>query len=138
MIRSTAIQQPKLAHIVTKKQPKGFEMTKYETWQDLRKQVKVARSERDAQQSAITKCEWNNPEKACITVFQIQSIGVPTENQSDSNFSMRHCDEFYKPCENKTCPMYPQYREYQEAETVLQGLKKARNKAFWNMFVRSK
>ena len=28
--------------------------------------------------------------------------------------------------------------KYEEAEVVLQGLKKARNKAFWNMFTRSK
>ena len=113
-------------------------MTKYEIWQDLRKQVKVARAERDTQQAAITKCEWNDPEKACITVFQVQSIGVPNENLSDSNFSIRHCDEFCKPCEDKSCPMYSMNREYEEAETVLQGLKRARNKAFWDMFVRSK
>lgn len=113
-------------------------MTKYEIWQDLRKQVKAARAERDTQQAAITKCEWNNPEKACIIVFQVQSIGVPNENLSDSNFSIRHCDEFYKPCKNESCPMYPMNREYEEAEVVLQGLKRARNKAFWNMFIRSK
>lgn len=113
-------------------------MTKYEIWQDLKKQVKVARSERDAKQAVITKCEWNNPEKACVTVFQVQSIGVPSENLSDSNFSLRYCGEFGKPCENKTCPMYPANREYEEAEIVLQGLKRARNKAFWNMFTRSK
>lgn len=108
-------------------------MTKYEIWQDLRKQVKVARAERDTQQAAITKCEWNNPEKSCITVFQVQSVGVPNENSSDSNFSIRHCNEFYKPCENKSCPMYPMNREYEEAETVFQGLKRARRKAFLDM-----
>ena len=113
-------------------------MTKYEIWQDLRKQVKIARSERDTQQATITKCEWNNPEKSCIKVFQVQSVGVPNENLSDCNFSLRYCDEFGKPCENKACPMYPANREYEEAEIVLQGLKKARNKAFWNMFTRSK
>ncbi len=113
-------------------------MTKYEIWQDLRKQVKVARSERDAQQAAITKCEWINPEKSCITVFQVKHIGVSNENLSDCNFSLRYCCEFGKPCENKTCPMYLANRKYEEAEIVLKGLKKARNKAFWNMFVRSK
>ena len=113
-------------------------MTKYEIWQDLRKQVKVARAERNTQQAAITKCEWNDPEKSCITVFQIQSIGVPNKNLSDSDFSIRHCDEFYKPCKNQTCPMHKQYDELQEAEAVLKGLKRARNKAFWDMFVRSK
>lgn len=120
------------------KQPKGLEMTKYEIWQDLRKQVKVARSERDIQQAAITRCEWNNLEKSCITVFQVKSIDVPNENLSDSNFSLRYCGEFGKPCENKACPMYLANRKYEEAEVVLQGLKKARNKAFWNMFTRSK
>lgn len=114
------------------------EMTKKEIWQDLRKQVKVARSDRDVKQAAITKCEWNDTNKSCITVFQVHSIGVPNENLSDSDFSTRHCDEFYKPCKNQTCPMRKQYEEYQEAEAVLQGLKRARNKAFWNMFVRSK
>ena len=34
--------------------------------------------------------------------------------------------------------MYLANREYEEAEIVLQGLKRARNKAFWDMFVRSK
>ena len=120
------------------KQPKGLEMTKYEIWQDLRKQVKVARSERDIQQATITTCEWNNLEKSCITVFQVKSINVPNENLSDSNFSLRYCSEFGKPCENKTCPMYLANRKYEEAEIILQGLKKARNKAFWNIFVRSK
>ena len=113
-------------------------MTKYEIWKDLRKQVKVARSERDIQQAAITKCEWNNLEKSCITVFQVKSIDVPNENLSDSNFLLRYCGEFGKPCENKACPMYLANRKYEEAEIVLQGLKKARNKAFWNMFTRSK
>lgn len=113
-------------------------MTKYEIWQDLRKQVKVARAERDTQQAAITKCEWNDPEKACITVFQVQSIGVPNENQSNDEFSTRHCDKFYIPCDDETCPMRKQYDELQEAEAVLQGLKRARNKAFWDMFVRGK
>lgn len=113
-------------------------MTKYEIWKDLRKQVKVARSERDIQQAAITKCEWNNLEKSCITVFQVKSIDVPNENLLDSNFLLKYCSEFGKPCENKTCPMYLANRKYEEAEIVLQGLKKARNKAFWNMFTRSK
>lgn len=113
------------------------EMTKKEIWQDLRKQVKVARSDRDTKQAAITKCEWNDPSKSCITVFQVQSIGTPNENLSNVDFSTRHCGEFYKPCK-QNCPMYNQYREYQEAEAVLQGLKRARNKAFWDMFVRSK
>jgi len=66
------------------------EMTKKEIWKDLRKQVKVARSERDTQQATITKCEWNDPEKSCITVFQVQSVGVPNENLSDCNFSLRY------------------------------------------------
>ena len=113
-------------------------MTKYEIWQDLRKQVKVARSERDIQQAAITKCEWNNPEKACIKVFHVQSIVVSNGNLSDSNFLLRYCGEFGKPCENKACLMYLANRKYEEAEIVLRGLKKARNKAFWNIFVRSK
>ena len=112
-------------------------MTKKEIWLDLRQQVKVARSDRDVKQAAITKCEWNDPNKSCITVFQVHSIGVPNENLSDSDFSTRHCEEFYKPCK-QNCQMYNQYREYQEAEKVLQGLKRARNKAFWDMFVRSK
>lgn len=113
-------------------------MTKYEIWQDLRKQVKVARSERDIQQAAITKCEWNNPEKACIKVFHVQSIVVSNGNLSDCNLLLRYCNEFGKPCENKTCPMYLANRKYEEAEIVLRGLKKVRNKAFWNIFVRSK
>lgn len=114
------------------------EMTKKEIWLDLRKQVKVARSDRDAKQTAVTNCEWADPTKSCITVFQVQSVGVPNENQSNNDFSIRHCGEFYKPCEDKTCPMHSQYLELQEAEAVLKGLKRARNKAFWDMFVRSK
>ncbi len=113
-------------------------MTKYEIWQNLRKQVKIARSERDTQHTAITRCEWNNPEKSCIKIFQVQSVSISNENSLDCNFLLRYCSEFGKPCENKTCPMYLANRKYEEAEIVLQGLKKARNKAFWNMFTRSK
>ena len=114
------------------------EMTKKDIWLDLRKQVKVARADRDTKQAAITNHEWVDPTKSCITVFQIQSLGVPTENQSNDDFATRHCEEFYKPCNNKTCPMHKQYNELQEAEAVLQGLKRARNKAFWDMLIRGK
>ena len=113
-------------------------MTKKEIWQDLRRQVKVARTDRDAKQAAITKCEWNEAGKSCIQYFQVVSLGIPNENQSAPEYSLRYCDDFKVGCEDKTCPMHKQYEEYQEAEAVLSSLKRARNKAFWDMFVRSK
>ena len=114
------------------------EMTKKEIWKDLRKQVKVARADRNTKQAAITKSDWEKVDKSCIRYFQVQSIGIPNENQSSSDYTLHYCDDFKKGCEDKTCPMRKQYEEYQEAEAVLQGLKRARNKAFWDMFIRSK
>lgn len=115
-------------------------MTKFEIWQDLRHQTKLARQEKDAKREAITTCEWNNNiDKSCIQVFQIQSLGVPNENQSGFEYNIRHCDDFYEGEMCKVnCPMHKKNQEYNEALAVFQGLKRARRKAFWDMFVRGK
>lgn len=114
-------------------------MTKYEIWQDLIKQTRLARKEKDEKRNAITTCEWNDTDKSCIKVFQIQSLGVPNENQSGFEYSIRHCDDFYEGTECKVnCKMHQKNKEYNDALAVFQGLKKARRKAFWDMFIRSK
>lgn len=118
-------------------------MTKYEIWKDLRNQVKVARKDRDEQRKVITKCEWtsNRDEKSCIKVIQVQGIDLntPAEGMTRYDVIEKGCDNFNGiPCTDETCPMHPMNHEYHEAETVLQALKRARNKAFWDMFVRSK
>ena len=114
-------------------------MTKYEIWQNLRIQTKEAKKEKDAKHEAITTCEWNDSSKSCIKVFQIQSLGIPNENLSDLDYSIRPCDDFVdgEMCK-VNCPMHQQNKEYQEALAVFQGLKRARRKAFWDMFVRGK
>ncbi len=118
-------------------------MTKYEIWKDLRNQVKIARKDRDEQRKAITKCEWTSDkkEKSCIKVIQVQAIelNVPAEGLA-GNYEVieKGCDNFGdEPC-NENCSMLCANREYFEAEKVLSALKRARNKAFWDMFVRSK
>lgn len=114
-------------------------MTKYEIWQNLRKQTRLARQEKDEKRNAITTCEWSNEEKSCIKVFQVQSLGVPNENQSGFEYSIRNCDDFVdgEMCK-VNCKMHQKNKEYNEALEVFQGLKRARRKAFWNMFSRSK
>ena len=109
-------------------------MTNYEIWQDLRKQTKIARKGKEEKRNAITSCEWDSDEKSCIKVFQIQSLGIPNENLSDMEYSIKPCDDFYEGtvC-NVNCKMHKQNKEYQEAVAVFQGLKRARRKAFWDM-----
>ena len=118
-------------------------MTKYEIWKDLRSQVKIARKDRDEQRKAITKCEWTSDkdEKSCIKVIQVQTmdLNVPAEGLA-GNYEVieKGCENFGdEPC-HENCPMLCANREYFEAEKVLSALKRARNKAFWDMFIRSK
>ena len=109
-------------------------MTNYEVWKDLKDQTKLARKEKDAKREAITTCEWNTDEKSCIKVFQVQSLGVPTENLSNMEYSIRQCDDFYEGSLCKVnCPMHKKNQEYQEALMTFKGLRRARNKAFWDM-----
>lgn len=109
-------------------------MTRYEIWKDLKDQTKKARKEKNEKREAITTCDWNTEEKSCIKVFQVQSLGVPNENLSEIEYSIRNCDDF---CEGTVCKvnckMHKQNKEYNEALTVFQGLRRARRKAFWDM-----
>ena len=109
-------------------------MTKYEIWKNLRNQTKLARKDKNEKREAITTCDWNTDEKSCIKVFQVQSLGVPTENMSNLEYSIRNCDDF---CEGTTCSkicnMRGKNKEYNESLAIFQGLRRARNKAFWDM-----
>ena len=116
-------------------------MTKYEIWKDLRGQVKLARKDRDEQRKSITKCEWTSDEKSCIKIIQVQSYELNTNTEGitlSSELAEKGCEDFgNEPCK-KNCKMCAANHEYFKAEEVLSALKKARNKAFWNMFIRSK
>ena len=118
-------------------------MTKYEIWKDLRNQVKVARKDRDEQRKVITKCEWTSDkdEKSCIKIIQVQGYELNTGTEGitpSSELVEKGCEDFTnEPCK-KNCKMCIANHEYFKAEQALSALKKARNKAFWDMFVRSK
>lgn len=115
-------------------------MTKFEKWQDLRTQTREARRERDQKYNALITCEWNCKDKSCVKVFQVQSLGVPVENQSNNEFSIRYCDSFSTvvTCTDITCPMRLANADYVLSNLKFKAIKADRNRAFWNMFTRSK
>lgn len=115
-------------------------MTKFEKWQDLVGQTRQARKEKDELKSALISCDWNTKEKACITVSEVQSVGVPNENQSSPEFTMRYCESFSEriTCTDMTCPMREANAKYVLANLKFRAIRADRNKAFWNIFIRSK
>ena len=114
-------------------------MTKFDIWWELVKQVNEARREKNEKRNAITTCEWNDTEKSCIKVYQIQSLGVPNENLSDFQYNIRQCDDFSEGHVCKVnCKMHQKNKEYNEALAVFEALRKSRRKAFWDIFIRSK
>lgn len=115
-------------------------MTKYEKWKDLRQQTKQARKERDEKYNLLMTCEWNCQDKSCIKIFQVQSLGVPTEENSNVNFSMRYCNSFSSvtTCTDMTCPYREKNADYVLANLKFKTIRADRRRAFWNMFMRSK
>ena len=115
-------------------------MTKYEIWRDLVKQTRQARKERNEKEGSITACDWNNPEKSCIKVIQVQSLGVPSEDNTKFEVLTKPCEEFDRQhtCINVGCPMREANADYVLANLKFRTIRADRNRAFWNMFVRSK
>lgn len=118
---------------------KGVRMTKYEIWKDFKKRVKIARKIRDTQKKNIIRCEWMSSGRACIKIIRIQDLDMITDGITRHDIIEKKCKNFNGyPCKNKNCPMYAANHEYIHAELLLSKLKRARNRAFWNMFTRSK
>lgn len=115
-------------------------MTKYGIWKDLVKRTRQARKERDEKFKYLITCEWNNPEKSCIKVIQIKSLGVPTDGNDQFNFLNQNCDEFSEriTCTNFNCPLREKQADYVLANLKFRAIRADRNRAFQKMFIRSK
>lgn len=115
-------------------------MNKFEKWQDLRRQTREARHEKDKKYTALITCEWNTKEKSCVQVYSIQSVGVPNEEQSNDNFTTRFCNSFSHriTCTDQFCPMRLANADYVLANLKFRALRADRRRAFWAMFQRSK
>ena len=113
-------------------------MTKYEIWKDLKQQTRQARKEKNEKRKQITTCEWNNQEKSCIKVIQVQD-NTTTEGQTKVEVIERYCDDFNdkSTCIDMTCPFRNKNAEYVLANLKFRAIRADRKRAFWKMFQRS-
>lgn len=119
-------------------------MTKFEIWNDLCKQTKQAKKERDNKRSALMTCTWSiKPEdkQSCIKISHVESpLDTSADGNVNMNFAIHYCEHFSdcKVCTQVDCPKNKANMEYIESACVYKALKRTRNKAFLDMFTRSK
>ena len=119
-------------------------MNKFETWNDLRKHTNRAKKAMQEKQDRLTVFEDKIEKVACLKIIPFNSpLGLMDEYKGcdfGNDFYIKTCESFIsrEVCQNTYCPLQKSNAEYVKAVKLYDVLKQARNKAFWNMFTRSK
>lgn len=117
-------------------------MTKYEIFMSFADQTRKALRAKREKEAEITTSEITDSGKSCIKIVHVHTLRPLDENNGGSEFDFfpQHCDDFQdgEVCSNTDCPMHPKNKEYIEAAKRYEVLRKQKQQAFKNMFIRGK